>query len=155
MQDNVKDLKGLPSWLQSEAGNTIKFLQRSLAQIGESMQVIDMQKLGRESDFRVGRPLLDSLMATLAGVLLLKQAAWRHDDSTKQLRQAVQLTADQDTRLEDVEAARLWVEGGHGDLERTLATLKRLTAPSGSSSVGSSKLGQLVVYGLPSSRANL
>lgn len=146
IRDNVAVLNGLPSWVQSAASDTIKQLKQTLVETGECMKNVDMQRLGTESDFRIGKPLLDTVMASLAGVLLLQQAAWRQDKANSDVCAHARINGDQQTGLEDVETARLWVEGGHGDLERTLSTLRRLSRPTQVNNLGSSKLGHGIVY---------
>lgn len=64
--DNLQALRELPDWIQAEAKDSIKLLSSALQEMGKSMTQVDLQKLAETSDYRVGRPLLDCVMTTLA-----------------------------------------------------------------------------------------
>lgn len=52
------------------------------------------------------------------------------------------IDTDQTAGLEDIETAKLWVQGGHGDLTRSLAALQAFASQQTSASIG-----HRIVYG--------
>jgi hypothetical protein len=111
------------------------------------MKQVDLAKLEKMSDYRLARPLLDSIMAILAGVLLLQQASWRVDKSSDDAKKAAQVDTSEDLMLQDLEAAQLWIQGGHSDLDRYLYALEGYSGKS----VQSAAMSNGLVYGQRSS----
>jgi hypothetical protein len=81
-------------------------------------------------------------MITLAGVLLLEQAAWRCNKTNAEVVKLAEIDTSETAGQEDVETAKLWIEGGHGDLIRSLTMLKSLSSRQSSASIA-----QQIVYG--------
>jgi hypothetical protein len=141
--NNSHILSGLSGWVVAAASESISQLGSALRQIGKCMQSINLEEKTKCNDFRFARSLLDCVMITHAGVLLLQQAAWRGSEDNREMIKVAQLGLDQASRQEDVEVVRLWVQGGVGDLSRNLSSLESFT----SAEEESASLGQRLVYG--------
>jgi hypothetical protein len=88
------------------------------------LSTLDLRYHLSSSDLRFSRPLLDLLMSINASVLLLEHASWMASSPD------LSLAGLQDSRPlleQDVEVARLWISGGHSDMERLLGQLQAAT----------------------------
>ncbi|UZJ56777.1 hypothetical protein CBS101457_006097 [Exobasidium rhododendri] len=143
VSENLQVLSSLPGLIVSAASASINQLTSALHHISKCMQNVDLQEKARLNDYRFARSLLDCIMITHAGILLLQQAAWKRNAENSDMIKVAHLDASEASCEEDVEVVRLWVQGGIGDLDRNLANLESFTRPA----AHSASLGQRLVYG--------
>lgn len=143
VSDNLDILANLSDWVKKDASETINQLVSASHQITSSMQQVDLKVMDQRSDYRFARSLLECVMIVRAGVLLLEQAAWRGNSESRDMINLAQLESN--VAIDDIETARIWVQGGIGDLDRNLSSLHRLT--SSATATKTASIGQTLVYG--------
>lgn len=139
-------LKNLDAHVIAQLPRSFEILSNGLDSLWQSYLNADLAVAVSSGDMRFARHLLDALMACHAGVLLLRQASWRRRASSQELMVA-QLRDSLQAVQEDVEVARLWIEGQHGDIQRCLLSLQESVSSIGKATgVGSTDVSQRIVY---------
>jgi hypothetical protein len=127
LQDIEQSLNSLNSAISRALRTDVQQLRSIVDGVRSLLNAVDLSYHLSSNDLRFSRPLLDLLMAVNAAVLLLQQASWMASSPDLTLAGFSEKDAAARQVEEDIEVARLWISGGHGDLQRLLEQLRSAT----------------------------